>query len=43
MAEVKNMNDQELRGYDTIIQYIKDFEDKKIYSIDIFNDTKYVR
>ena len=43
IEEVKNMNDQELRGYDTIIQYIKDFEDKKIYSIDIFNDTKYVR
>ena len=43
IEEVKNMTEIELRGYDTSIQYIKDFEDKKIYPLDIFNDTKYVR
>lgn len=39
----KNMTEQELRGYDTSIQFIKDFEDKKIYPLEIFNNTKYVR
>ena len=43
IEEIKNMTKQELRGYDTSIQYIKDFEDKKIYPIEIFNDTKYFR
>ncbi len=28
---------------DTSIQFIKDFEENKIYSFDIFNNTKYVR
>ena len=43
IEEVKNMTEQELRGYDTGIQLIKDFEDKKVYPMEIFNDTKYVR
>lgn len=43
IERVKNMTEQELRGYDTSIQFIKDFEDKKIYPLEIFNNTKYVR
>ncbi len=43
VKDVKNMTEKELRGYDTSIQFIKDFEENKIYSLDIFNDTKYVR
>lgn len=40
--EVKNMTRQELRGYDASIQFVKDFENNKIYPLDIFNNTKYV-
>lgn len=40
--EVKNMTTQELRGYDASIQFVKDFENNKIYPLDIFNNTKYV-
>ena len=36
------MTIQELRAYDKNIQFIKDFEDKKIYPLEIFSDTKYV-
>lgn len=43
IEKVKNMTEQELRGYDTAIQDIKNFENKKIYPVDIFNNTKYVR
>ena len=43
VKDVKNMTENELRGYDTSIKFIKDFEEKKIYSLDIFNNTKYVR
>ena len=43
LEEVKNMTEKELRGYDTSIQFIKDFENKKIYPLEIFNNTKYVR
>lgn len=43
LEEVKNMTEQELRGYDTSIQFIKDFEENKIYPLEIFNNTKYVR
>ena len=43
LKDVKNMTSEELRGYDISIQYIKDFENNKIYPIDIFNDTKYCR
>lgn len=43
IEEVKNMTEQELRGYDTGIQLIKDFEDKKVYPMEIFDNKKYVR
>ena len=43
IEEVKNMTEQELRGYDTGIQLLKDFEDKKVYPMEIFDNTKYIR
>lgn len=43
IEEVKHMPQRELRGYDTTIQFIKDFEDKRIYPLEIFNNTKYIR
>lgn len=43
IEEVKNMTEQELRGYDTGIQLLKDFEDKKVYPMEIFDNKKYVR
>ncbi len=43
IKDVKSMTDQELRGYDTSIQFIKDFEDGKVYPLDVFNNTKYIR
>ena len=43
IEEVKNMSERELRGYDTSIQLIKDFENKKVYPIEIFNNIKYYR
>ena len=41
IEEIKNMTTQELRAYDKNIQFIKDFEDKKIYPLEIFSDIKY--
>ena len=35
------MTNRELRGYDTVIQDIQDFEEKKIYHLDVFHDKKY--
>lgn len=43
LEKVKNMTKEELRGYDTAIKDIKNFEEKKIYSLEIFDNTKYVR
>ena len=43
IEEVKNMREKELRGWDTSIQFIRDFEENKIYPLEIFNNTKYVR
>ena len=43
LEKVKNMTEEELRGYDTAIKDIKNFEEKKIYSLEIFDNTKYVR
>jgi 8-oxo-dGTP diphosphatase len=43
IATVKNMTEQELRGYDTAIQDICDFEDKKVYPLEIFNNKMYLR
>lgn len=42
IKNVKSMTDKELRGYDTNIQHIKDFEAGKVYPLDIFNNTKYI-
>ncbi len=40
---IKNMTIQELRGYDTAIQDICAFEDKKIYPLEIFDNKMYLR
>ena len=42
LDKVRNMTKDELRGYDTALQDIKDLENKKIYPLDIFNN-KYTR
>ena len=41
IEDVKNMKKEELRGYDISIQFIKDFEENKIYPLEIFNNTIY--
>ena len=41
IEDVKNMKKEELRGYDISIQFIKDFEDNRIYPLEIFNNTIY--
>lgn len=43
IEQVKNMTEKELRGYDTSIQFIKYFQENKVYPLEIFNDTKYDR
>lgn len=43
LEKVKNMSAEELRGYDTALSDIKNFEEKKIYPLDIFDNTKYTR
>lgn len=43
IEEVKSMTEQELRAYDINTKFIKSFEENKIYSLEIFDDTKYVR
>lgn len=43
LDEVKNMTEEELRGYDTALKDIKNFEEQKIYSIEIFDNTIYNR
>ena len=43
LEKVKNMSAEELRGYDTALNDIKSFEEKKIYPLDIFDNTKYTR
>ena len=43
LNDVKNMTPEELRGYDTSLQFIKDYEKGKIYPLEIFNNTKYDR
>jgi len=43
MNDIKNMTEEELRGYDINMQTIKDFEAKNIYPMDIFNNTMYLR
>ena len=41
--EVKNMTQEQLRAYDVSTKIIKDFEDKKIFSLEVFNSTKFIR
>lgn len=43
LQDVKKMSREELRGYDTSIQFIKDYEENKIYPLEIFNNTKYIK
>lgn len=43
LEKVKNMTVEELRGYDTALNDIKSFEDKRIYPLEIFDNTKYTR
>lgn len=38
---IKKMTREQLRGYDTSIQFIKDFEENKIYPLEIFNNKDY--
>ena len=39
--EVKNMTEKELRGYEANSNFIKYFEEKRIYNIDVFDSTEY--
>lgn len=41
IEDVKNMTKEELRGYETSIQFIKDFEENKIYPLEVFNNRDY--
>ncbi len=41
VEQIKNMTREELRAYDVNMQYLKDFEDGKIYPLEIFNDTQF--
>lgn len=43
LEKVKNMTKEELRGWDTSIEFIKKFENNKIYPLEIFDNTKYER
>ncbi len=42
IEDVKNMTKEELRVYDINIQFLKDFEENKIYPLEIFNNTNYI-
>lgn len=39
--EVKNMTEKELRGYTANSNFIKYLEEKRIYSLDVFDATEY--
>ena len=43
IEKVKKMTKEELRGYDQSIQFIKDYEENKIYPLELFNNTRYIR
>ena len=40
--DIKNMAKEELRGYDVSIQFLKDFENNKIYPLEVFNNETYL-
>lgn len=42
ITKVKEMTEQELRGYDIAIQDINNFENGKIYPLEIFDSKKYL-
>lgn len=39
--EIKNMTPNELRGYEANIKTLKDFEEGKIYPLELFDNAKY--
>lgn len=39
--EIKNMKEEELRGYDNSIEILKFVEENKVYPLKIFDDRKY--
>lgn len=43
ITKVKEMTEHELREYDTAIQDINNFENGKIYPLEIFDSKKYLR
>lgn len=43
IEKVKKMTKEELRGYDETLQFIKYYEENKIYPLDLFNNTRYTR
>lgn len=42
IEDVKNMTKEELRVYEISMQFIKDFEENRIYPLEIFNNAKYI-
>lgn len=43
IEELKNMTPEELRGYDTSIDFIKALETNKVYPVELFSDKVYIR
>jgi len=43
IQEVKNMKDKELRASDVNVKFIENYENNKIYPLDIFDNNVYVR
>ena len=43
LEKVKKMTNKELRDSEIKIQFIKDFEENKIYPLEIFNNKKYMK
>lgn len=41
IEEVKNMKKEELKGYERIIKAIEAYENNKIYSVEIFDNTEF--
>ena len=43
IEDIKKMSKEELREYYAARQVLKDFEDGKVYPLELFNNTKYYR
>ncbi len=41
MDEIKNMKEEELRGYETAIKTVRDIENKNTYPVEVFDNNKY--